>query len=129
MIIYNYKIKSIKSTTGQRGLRGRERMVVVLFFNHDRHIFIVKLFPQGPILILFKLPDLHSYILQYAQSLIVLFSNAQSLILVFSNAQSLILVFSNAQFLILVFSNAQSLILVFPNAQSLILVFYWMRNP
>jgi hypothetical protein len=30
MIIYNYKIKSIKSTTGQRGLRGRERMVVVL---------------------------------------------------------------------------------------------------
>ena len=118
MIMYNYKIKSIKSTTGQRGLRGRDRMVVVLFFNHDRHIFIVKLFPQGPILILFKLPDLHSYILQYAQSLIVLFSNAQSLILVVYNAQSLILVFSNAQSLILVVYNAQSLILVFSNASS-----------
>ena len=124
MIIYNYKVKSIKSTTGQRGLRGRERMVVVLFFNHDRHIFIVKLFPQGPILILSKLPDLHSYILQYAQSLIVLFSNAQSLILVVYHAQSLILVLPNAQSLILVFSNAQSLILVFYNAQSLILVFH-----
>jgi len=28
MIIYNYKIKSIKSTTGQRGRHGRDRMVV-----------------------------------------------------------------------------------------------------